>query len=236
MEQQQQPQQPLQSLPTAPFPAPPPFWKHFTAANVERLKELEATGAPISSQLPLELAILRPPPPPAPAANEYFTFNSANSLSPDPVLPPVEELLFDPHNPNLRHAVLLSKITKSLLLNFLELTTVLGNDPTEWEEKMADIRKLTLNGHVAINMYRPHQARENVREMLQGALEDAEREIERLDDVKERVEAFLKEVEDGQGKDDDADTNGNVLDQKADSEEVKKSQATWNMMDEDVDN
>src|ERR1700734_3553723 len=55
-------------LPNAPFPAPPPFWKHFTAENIAKLKAID--DAPEDSEhskpiLPLDLQYLRPPSPPA---------------------------------------------------------------------------------------------------------------------------------------------------------------------------
>ena len=51
-----------------------------------------------------------------------------------PALPPEDQLLFDPEKP-VNHALLLTKLTKSLMLNFLEMITVLGSDPAEaWRE------------------------------------------------------------------------------------------------------
>ena len=87
------------------------------------------------------------------------------------------------------------RLTKSLLLNFLELITILSEAPTEYEEKVEDIRRLMINVHAVINMYRPHQARENVKEMLEGMLEDGKREVEECERVKEEVGRFLGEVE-----------------------------------------
>jgi mediator of RNA polymerase II transcription subunit 7 len=194
MAEQEQPQQ----LPEAPFPAPPPFWKHFTAANEQELRKIEseAVGEESQEKLPLHLAYLRPPPPPPAAAEFYTTFGQNQVIDPTkPSSLPREQLLFDPDDPTLNHAVLLSTLTKSLLLNFLELTSVLALDPTKHEEKLEDIRQLILNVHIVINIHRPHQARESVKEMLEGLLEDGQREIDECDRLKQKVEAFLGTLE-----------------------------------------
>ncbi|OCT53549.1 Mediator of RNA polymerase II transcription subunit 7 [Cladophialophora carrionii] len=193
MAEAEQPQQ----IPEAAYPAPPPFWRHFTLANEEELRKLEESSPEDQppQKLPLHLAYLRPPPPPPATAEFYTTFGQKQVIDPTkPSSLPTDQLLFDPDEPNLNHAVLLSKLTKSLLLNFLELTSILSLDPTKHEEKMADIRQLVLNIHVVINIYRPHQARESVKEMLIGILEDGQREIDECDRLKERIEEFLSEV------------------------------------------
>lgn len=187
----------VQQLPEAPFPAPPPFWRHFTVANEEELKRIEASATDEQPQqkLPLHLAYLRPPPPPPDSAEFYTTFGQKQVIDPTkPSSLPTDQLLFDPDDPNLNHAILLSKLTKSLLLNFLELAGIINLDPTQHEEKMQDIRQLLLNIHVVINIYRPHQARESVKEMLQGILEDGQREIDECDKIKQDVEGFLSDV------------------------------------------
>ena len=183
-------------LPNEPFPAPPPFWRQFTLANEEELKKIDALPADEQPQkLPLHLAYLRPPPPPSDSAEFYTTFGQNQVIDPTkPSSLPTEQLLFNPDEPGLNHAVLLGKLTKSLMLNFLELTSILSLDPTKHEAKMADLRQLLLNIHVVINIYRPHQARESVKEMLEGILEDGQREINECDKLKETADGFLAEV------------------------------------------
>jgi mediator of RNA polymerase II transcription subunit 7 len=184
---------PLQ-LPEAPFPAPPPFWRHFTVANEDQLQKLESSDRS-DEKLPIPLAYLRPPPPPSNAAEHYTTFGQKQVIDPTkPSSLPLDQLLFDPDQPKLDHAFLLKKLTKSLLLNFLELTTLLSLDPTHYQEKLEDFRQLFLNVHVVINMYRPHQARESAKDLLESRLEDGQREIEECDNLKLRIQAFLDEV------------------------------------------
>jgi mediator of RNA polymerase II transcription subunit 7 len=223
-----------QQLPQQPFPAPPPFWRHFTRANEDALKELEAQPSDQRSprKLPLPLAYLRPPPPPSASAETYTTFGQNQIIDPTkPSSLPTDQLLFNPDEPSLDHAVLLSKLTKSLLLNFLELTSVLSLDPTKSEEKLADIRRLLLNIHVVINIYRPHQARESVKEMLEGILDDGQREIDECDRVKDRIEAFLADV----GKVEALQVDDGIEQGPSDSEPVhddtmEKQRQLWKMI------
>lgn len=63
MADQQQQQQQQQQIPNAPFPAPPPFWKHFTSENISRLKALKESDTK-PEDIPLELNYLEPPQPP----------------------------------------------------------------------------------------------------------------------------------------------------------------------------
>ncbi|KIV90341.1 hypothetical protein PV10_07653 [Exophiala mesophila] len=188
-----EPEQPPQ-LPEAPFPAPPPFWKHFTLANEEKLKQIDQSGNS-DAKLPLPLAYLRPPPPPAASAETYTTFGQDQVIDPSQLSSlPLDQLLFDPNDPHLDHAFLLRKLNKSILLNFLELTSTLALDPSQHADKMDDIRRLFLNVHVVINMYRPHQSRESTKDLLQEILEDGQREIDECEAMKGRIQTFLDQV------------------------------------------
>ena len=244
MDQQQPAQQQVQEekkQPVAPFPAPPPFWKHFTTANIARLEELEAShndGDP-PLKLPLDLTFLRPPLPPSAETQLYHAFDVYHQVD-FKVLPPAPgTLLFDPEKKNLNHAVLLTQLTKSVLLNFLELLTILSASPSARGEKVEDIRRLMTNIHVVINMYRPHQARESVKEMLQEMLEDGQKEMERCDAAKERVHEFLEEVQGWQHSTEE--TNGTTdLENKAavttaGDERLQQARRLWKMVHEIAD-
>jgi mediator of RNA polymerase II transcription subunit 7 len=65
-----------QQIPNAPFPAPPPFWKHFTSSNLSRLKALKESN-PNPQDITLELTYLEPPRPPAEA---YTVFGEEQTV------------------------------------------------------------------------------------------------------------------------------------------------------------
>lgn len=193
------------SLPRAPFPAPPPFYKAFTTANLARLADLEPSSSsdpsPSNTQqtttqpLPLPLTYFQPPPPPPPTAETYPTFSLPNALTITPVLPPSDILLYNPNpTPPSNPAALLLRLTKSLLLNFLELITLLSEAPESSSAKIEEIRRIVVNVHAVLNGYRPHQGREGVRAMLEGMLEEGEREVEGVERVKGMLEGFRGEV------------------------------------------
>lgn len=224
---------PLQ-LPEAPFPAPPPFWRHFTIANEDQLKKHDSSEHS-DEKLPIPLAYLRPPPPPPTTAEHYTTFGQKQVIDPTkPSSLPLEELLFDPNQEQLDHAFLLKKLTTSLLLNFLELSTLLSLDPTQYQEKLDDFRQLFLNVHVVINMYRPHQARESAKDLLESRLEDGQREIEECDNLKQRIQTFLDEV--GQLRDEipaiDGPAENGIAssNEKVQDDEMEEQRRLWKLV------
>jgi mediator of RNA polymerase II transcription subunit 7 len=111
-------------------------------------------------------------------------------------LPSLGDLqLFPEPLPAGGHAYYLTKITKSILLNFLELTTILSADPSAATPKLEDIKRLFLNAHHLINMYRPHQARETLIMMMQEQLEEGKREMAECETVRRKVEESLRQME-----------------------------------------
>jgi mediator of RNA polymerase II transcription subunit 7 len=221
----------------SPFPAPPPFWKHFTTTNLARLSEL-TTPNPSSTRpanLPYELAVLLPPPPPN--FGSYTTFSALNQVHPGAEPPSREIMLFDITAPSFNPAVALMRLTKSLLLNFLELMTIMTDNPGERTEKVADIRRLIINVHAVINMYRPHQARESVRERLRGMLEDGEEEIRSGEEVQARVRGFLEEVEGLRDQQEQGNAEGGVNGGvnghgEEENEQVKEARRLWGLVHE----
>lgn len=201
-----------QTLPTAPFAGPPPFWKHFSTTNLSSLESLKADAASSSSQLdlqglPLELRYLLPPPLPPASAGTYSTFHQMHSIDPTSVLSAtanispedLANLLIKPTSRTNIPAALKS-LTKSLLLTFLQLTEMLSLDPTHESryELLEHIKTVFVNVNVLINSYRPHQAREGVVNMLKDRIDDARAEIRESEKLKQRVEGFLKGLEEEQ--------------------------------------
>ncbi|KAI9818819.1 MAG: Mediator of RNA polymerase II transcription subunit 7 [Pycnora praestabilis] len=206
---------------SAPYPAPPPFYKHFTPQNFIRLKEVrnsqnsshiedamedtivspEAPGISQAIDLPPEIRYLIPPKPPS--TGLYRSFGGDYNIK--DILPTLEdqgvEQLYPspPHSPNagstspsLDRAFYLKKIAKSLLLNFMELVGVLSVAPDQYGKKIEDLRTLFINAHHLLNEYRPHQARETLIMMMEEQLERSRAEIEGVRRMKEKIEGILE--------------------------------------------
>ena len=95
----------------------------------------------------------------------------------------------------LNHAYYLLKISKSLLLNFLELVGILSVSPEQFEPKVEDMRNLFINAHHLLNLYRPHQARESLIMMMEEQLKRTKEEIQQMDKVKSEVEHVLDSLQ-----------------------------------------
>ncbi|TVY38259.1 Mediator of RNA polymerase II transcription subunit [Lachnellula subtilissima] len=196
-----QPPNPL----AAAFPAPPPFWQSFTPENLERISKLRAPQnrnrreenglPPRILNLPPELRFLQPPEPPVEGVYRCFgdVFNLKDPL---PTLQEmsIQQLYTPPPSPSshIDRALILKRLAKSLLLNFLELTGIMSTNPEQYEEKVQDLRTLFINFHHLLNEYRPHQARESLILMMQDQLEKSRKETEGIREVKERVEGVIE--------------------------------------------
>ncbi len=96
---------------------------------------------------------------------------------------------------SLDRAFYIKKITKSILLNFLELIGILAVDAAEYGPKIDHFNTLFFNAHHLINEYRPHQARESLIMMMEAQLNKVEREVNSVKEMKERVERVLSGLE-----------------------------------------
>lgn len=230
-----------QILPTAPFPGPPPFWKHFSRTNLSRLETLQTEAAsndiPLDlKSLPLELRYLLPPAPPTGSEETYTTFHLTHVVNPSSSISataniPAEDLaaLLITPKPTTNIPAALTSLTKSLLLTFLQLTQMLAQDPTHESryELLEHVKTVFVNIHVLINSYRPHQAREGVVNMLKDRIEDARAEIRQSSQLKERVEGFLRGLEDAQ------EQNGQLGEAgKTASREEEQYKRMWRMIRE----
>lgn len=233
-------------IPDAPFPAPPPLWKHFTTNNLDTLTEKESQIDFDLSTLPYPLTILKPPPPPESA---YTVFNTTYTNPPEPTLPLPTELLFNPtdltrsgsSSSGRPHVRMLLLLLKSLNLNFLEFMTIMADDPAAWEGKMRDIGMILENIMAVINLLRPHQAKESVKAMLERRLTDGREELERCDEVRGRIEEFLRGLEEeGRREKEELERKGMTTNgvqtarERKRVEEVEKARQMWAML-EDLD-
>ncbi|KAI9800889.1 MAG: Mediator of RNA polymerase II transcription subunit 7 [Piccolia ochrophora] len=209
MTDQPPPSQP-QALSSA-FPAPPPFYKHFTSANLERLDAIRAASAdpektPPPKDLPPELRYLVPPAPPE--SGTYQSFGDPYNI--DAKLPTLTEQGIEQLYPSppadadpaataewsSTRTAALQKIAKSLLFNFLELVGVLSVDPSQYAPKIDHLRTLFINFHHLLNEYRPHQARETLILMMEEQLAKCREETRSVRALKEKVEAVLDGIAD----------------------------------------
>lgn len=92
----------------------------------------------------------------------------------------------------LDRAFYLKKITRSILLNFLELVGVLSVSPEQFQEKLDDLKILFANAHHLINEYRPHQARETLILMMEDQLDRAKGEVEGIKIMKQKINNVME--------------------------------------------
>ncbi|KAI2633173.1 MED7-domain-containing protein [Hypomontagnella submonticulosa] len=190
------------------WPPPPPFWRSFTTENLARIDELrkqqaEREGIEDASKvrlqgLPRELRNLQPPL--EPEDGSWRVFGDTYRLKDE--LPRLEDMnirrLFpnpeerDQDGKHFDRALILKRLAKSLLLNFLELTGLLAINPEAAEQKTQDIRDLFINFHHLINEYRPHQARESLISMMQAQLDRTRAETNAIRDAKDKAERIME--------------------------------------------
>ncbi|RFU30201.1 hypothetical protein B7463_g6140, partial [Scytalidium lignicola] len=192
MAEQQQP-----NALAAAFPNPPPFWQHFTPENLNRVAEIKAQNGATPQLLDLRAEIRFLVPPDPPAEGVFNCFGDRYNINEE--LPSLEEqgiqqLYTPPSDVGGKHidrALILKRIAKSLLLNFLELVGIMSISPEEYQEKVDDIRTLFINFHHLLNEYRPHQARESLILLMQDQLDRSKTEIDGIMKMKEKVEGVL---------------------------------------------
>ena len=123
--------------------------------------------------------------------------------SEDQIIQPLENQGFRrlyPHHYD--HKRELKKLNHSILTNFLDLIEILIKSPESQKrrEKIEDLTLLFIHMHHLINEFRPHQARETLRVMLEAQskqrLETAERFHKHLEKVKEMVQKAIESLPD----------------------------------------
>ncbi|KAF9586140.1 Mediator of RNA polymerase II transcription subunit 7 [Lunasporangiospora selenospora] len=91
----------------------------------------------------------------------------------------------------------LKKLNHSAVFNFLELVHTLATSPSEFPVKVDQIRMIFINMHHIINEYRPHQARETLKLMMQDQLSRKRQETAALrqtcEDLRKQL-ATLREM------------------------------------------
>lgn len=142
----------------------------------------------------------------------------------------------DPSKPSppLNHAYYLLKISKSLLLNFLEFVGILSVSPEQFESKVEDMRNLFINAHHLLNLYRPHQARESLIMMMEEQLERSKEEIRQMDKIKGDIEGVLNQLE-AEGRQIETAAKPEGVSQPTEDAQraIEDSRLVWDLLDQD---
>lgn len=241
--------QPQPGAISAAFPAPPPFYKHFTPENLARLQEIQAstsssTGetsaddpaqAPSSidlDALPLELRYLIPP---APPTGQYRSFNTVEDVrAPSHLLPdhPAHTSQASPALPEASppDPQRLKALTRSLLLHFLSLSHILATNPVDYPAKWDEIRDVFLEAHRVINEYRPHQARESLIQMMEEQVRQGREEIRICRETEERVREALGSL----GKDLEVAEVEEGRKRKREPGKAREQRRVWEMLEREI--
>lgn len=218
----------------APFPTPPPFWKHFTKQNVARAKQLR-DGETVDD----ELRYLIPPEPPR--DGKYSSFGQAIDLHAPPTSlesAGIEQLY--PAHPDVRlnpqpHLISLSR---SLLTTFLSLAGTLSQNPELCEEPVTDLQTIIYNMHDLINQYRPHQARESLILIMEARVEKMKAEIQAIDESKQKVAKLLLGLQEGalaQAIPESASAGEKAVDETAGTRKLNSRQrAAWAALEREL--
>ena len=247
--------------PLAPFPQPPAYlWTQFTQDNVAKMADLRdkyeaasgqtltaASVLPADAPVPEQLAVLQPPTPPD--TGRWRVFGQLYSMGDQ--LPTLEEQGVPRLGAAIPSAAAekdahaskvfeLKKLSKSLLLNFLELIGILSTNPHDAADKLADLQTIFFNMHQHINEWRPHQTREALISMLQAQLERTRNETRALHEVTDGVRRTLVGLADGGASTDGTETKEHANKTiraaagptGAQDAEKQRQRAIWASMDE----
>ncbi|XP_046686627.1 LOW QUALITY PROTEIN: mediator of RNA polymerase II transcription subunit 7-like [Homalodisca vitripennis] len=144
----------------------------------------------------------RAPKPPPPVNDSYKMFGNTYSTD-DAIIRPLEtqgfKRLYPQHYDRKRE---LRKLNHSLFVNFLDLLDLLVRcpDSTHRTAKVEDLSLLFIHIHHLLNEFRPHQARETLRVMLElqrrQRVETAQRFQKHLEKVREILHQAMMSLPD----------------------------------------
>lgn len=184
------------------YPPPPWYYRYFTDENVALVKD---SDKPDEIEKSDKLKYLSPPSPPA--AGAYHNFGDVWQVNDK--LATLEDLgitqVYDgaairgEGQESGARVLELKKLTKSLLLAFVELTGIMGVAPEQFPAKFENVRVLLINIHHILNEYRPHQARESLVTLMQQQITDKKQHLENIrqscDKVRDTIKVLSKQFD-----------------------------------------
>ncbi|KAK3593569.1 hypothetical protein CHS0354_018657 [Potamilus streckersoni] len=189
------------------FPLPPmQYINHYTDENVKRGK------------------IPQPPP----LIQDNYTMFGVPFNADDAIIRPLESQgLRRLYPQNYDHKRELKKLNHSILVNFLDLIDILIKmpDSSKRTEKLEDMNLLFIHMHHLINEFRPHQARETLRVMLEIQKKQRHEIVEKfqkhLETVTELIQKSLVAIPDDLSFDSKALVQTELLKVKAEVEDTE---------------
>lgn len=93
----------------------------------------------------------------------------------------------------------LKNLNKSFVFNYLELLDILSHDPgpqsnPQWISKVQHLHTILKNCHYLVNLYRPHQARATLQQMLEAQIAERREAAALLKKARADVEAELTKL------------------------------------------
>ncbi|CAO3691373.1 unnamed protein product [Rhizopus stolonifer] len=150
------------------WPDPPNYYKRYTDNNLNLLKEANETKEfpmdPITTCTPeFYLQALEPPPVPT---LEYTVFDQKwQQLFKDGDIDRVQEL---------------KRLNRALITQYLELLDILIKEPDQFGKYIENISTTFINMHHILNEYRPHQARETLRLLMEDQIAKKRQQTQEL--------------------------------------------------------
>lgn len=72
---------------------------------------------------------------------------------------------------------------------------IMSVNPSQYGEKIEDLRTMFINFHHLLNEYRPHQARESLILMMEDQVRRVNSEVEGIEKMKTKVSEAMKAIE-----------------------------------------
>ncbi|BBN13128.1 mediator of RNA polymerase II transcription subunit 7 [Marchantia polymorpha subsp. ruderalis] len=134
------------------------------------------------------------PAPPPPVVGTYNLFGA--NYTTDDVLPSLEEQglrQLYPTGPNVDYKKELRSLNRELSFQFLELSDVLVERPSQYARRVEDMGLILRNMHHLLNSLRPHQARATLIHILESQIQRRKKAVADIRRKREEVRQMLQE-------------------------------------------